>query len=110
MQIALLEAYYGGSHKAWADGYRDFSAHEVRLITMPAQFWKWRMQGGAVTMARLLDWQPELILASGMLDLSLFRALTWRRFAGQRRRGVGKGWKRPRRVWPGGSGAPAGRS
>ena len=82
MRIALLEAYYGGSHKAWADGYRAFSANEIRLITMPAQFWKWRMQGGAVTMARLLDWQPELILASGMLDLSLFRALTWRRFAG----------------------------
>ena len=76
MRIALLESYYGGSHKAWADGYQRFSRHDIDLITLPAQFWKWRMQGAAITFARLLDWQPDLILASSMIDLSIFRALT----------------------------------
>jgi len=76
MRIALLESYYGGSHKAWADGYRRFSRHDIELITLPAQFWKWRMQGAAITFARLLDWKPDLILASSMVDLSIFRALT----------------------------------
>ncbi len=79
MRISLLESYYGGSHKSWADGYRQFSRHDIELITMPAQFWKWRMQGAAITFARLLDTKPDLILASSMIDLSTFRALTQKR-------------------------------
>ncbi|MDE2949538.1 MAG: DUF3524 domain-containing protein [Chloroflexota bacterium] len=78
MRIALLESYYGGSHKAWADGYKRFSAQDIDLVTLPAQFWKWRMQGAAISFARLLDSKPDLILASGMIDLSIFRALTYR--------------------------------
>ncbi len=81
MRIALLESYYGGSHKAWADGYRAFSRHDIELVTMPAQFWKWRMQGAAITFARLLDGKPDLILVSSMIDLSIFRALTRSRLA-----------------------------
>ena len=34
------------------------------------------MQGAAITFARLLDAKPDLILASSMMDLSIFRALT----------------------------------
>ncbi len=78
MRITLLESYYGGSHKTWADGYQRFSQHDIELITMPAQFWKWRMQGAAITFARLLDSRPDLIIASSMIDLSIFRALTFR--------------------------------
>ena len=78
MRVAILESYYGGSHKAWADGYAQHACHDITLITMPAQFWKWRMQGGAITMSRLLDIQPDVILASSMIDLSIFRALTFR--------------------------------
>ena len=81
MRIALLESYYGGSHKAWADGCQRFSRHDIDLITLPAQFWKWRMQGAAITFARLLDTTPDLILASSMIDLSIFRALTRARLA-----------------------------
>ena len=78
IRVALLEPYYGGSHKIWADGYINHSVHHVQLITMPAQFWKWRMQGGAVSMARLLTTTPDVILASSMIDLSIFRSLTYR--------------------------------
>ena len=81
MRIALLESYYGGSHKAWADGCQRFSRHDIDLLTLPAQFWKWRMQGAAITFARLLDTTPDLILASSMIDLSIFRALTSARLA-----------------------------
>ena len=81
MRIALLESYYGGSHKAWADGYRRFSRHDIELLTLPAQFWKWRMQGAAISFARLLDFAPDLVLASSMIDLSIFRALTRERLA-----------------------------
>lgn len=78
MKVAILESYYGGSHKTWADGYQKFSSHDVTLITLPAQFWKWRMQGGAISFARLLDFKPDVILASSMIDLSIFRSLTYK--------------------------------
>ena len=79
MRVLLVEPYYGGSHKVWANGYRDHSAHTVDLLTLPAQFWKWRMQGGAVTLARLyreLAAHPAVLLVSEMIDLALFRALS----------------------------------
>ena len=47
VRVLLVEPYYGGSHKAWADGYGAHSAYEVTLVSHPARFWKWRMQGGA---------------------------------------------------------------
>ena len=81
MRIALLESYYGGSHQAWADGYQRFSRHDIDLLTLPAQFWKWRMQGAAISFARLLESAPDLVLASSMIDLSIFRALTRERLA-----------------------------
>ena len=78
MKIALIEPYYTGSHKAWADGYAARSRHEVTLFTMPGQYWKWRMHGGAVTLARrVIDRgiKPDLVLATDMLDLTTFLAL-----------------------------------
>ena len=78
MRLLLVEPYYGGSHQAWVDGYVRYSQHDIKLFTLPAQFWKWRMQGGALTMARMLresDFQPDVILTSDMLDVALFCAL-----------------------------------
>jgi glycosyltransferase involved in cell wall biosynthesis len=79
MRILLVEPYYTGSHQAWADGYSRSSSHQVELLCLPGRFWKWRMHGGAVTLARRfreLDVQPDLILTTDMLDLTTFLALT----------------------------------
>jgi glycosyltransferase involved in cell wall biosynthesis len=78
MNIWLIEPYYAGSHRAWADGYQSHSRHQVRLLTLPGRFWKWRMQGGAVTLARraeTLSEEPDLLLASDMLNVPAFLAL-----------------------------------
>lgn len=79
MKVLLVEPYYSGSHRAWADGYVRHSSHEVRLITHPGRWWKWRMKGGAVTLAASLEsldgWAPEVVLVSDMIDLAHFRAL-----------------------------------
>jgi glycosyltransferase involved in cell wall biosynthesis len=85
MNIWLVEPYYTGSHAAWADGYQVHSEHAVRLITLPGRFWKWRMQGGAVTLARRIEdlqERPDLILASDMLNIPVFLALAGERLAG----------------------------
>lgn len=79
MNIALLSPYHSGSHQAWAEGVARHSNHDVRLVTLPGRFWKWRMHGGAVTLARqflALDIKPDLIVTDGMLDATTFLALT----------------------------------
>ena len=79
MKILLVEPYYTGSHKVWAEGYTRNSNHQVDILSLPGRFWKWRMHGGAVTLARKfleLDPLPDLILATDMLDLTTFLALT----------------------------------
>ncbi|MDZ7724994.1 MAG: DUF3524 domain-containing protein [candidate division KSB1 bacterium] len=85
MNILVLEPYYTGSHKNWADGIQKHSRHQITLLTLKGQFWKWRMHGGAVTLARkFMDMRviPDLILATDMLDLSTFLALVRERIAG----------------------------
>ena len=87
MKVLALEPYYGGSHRAFLDGLVENSRHEVLPITMTARFWKWRMQGGAVTLARkaMQAWEegfkPDLIFATDMVNLPAFLSLTRDRFA-----------------------------
>src|SRR5690606_23646009 len=87
MRILALEPWYGGSHKNFLDGLVATSRHEVQTVTMTARFWKWRMHGGAVTMARKSlqlqqeGFQPDLIFATGMVNLPAFLALTRSSFA-----------------------------
>jgi glycosyltransferase involved in cell wall biosynthesis len=75
MHIWLIEPYFTGSHRAWAEGYARHSRHQVTLLTMDGLFWKWRMQGGAIELARQAAalWEqgqrPDVVLASGMVNL-----------------------------------------
>ena len=84
MKILIIEPYYTGSHAAWADGIAKHSRHEVRLLTLPGRYWKWRMHGGSVTLAKKyleMEITPDLILGTDMLDLANFLALTRRKTA-----------------------------
>ncbi|MGC9521810.1 MAG: tRNA-queuosine alpha-mannosyltransferase domain-containing protein [Anaerolineae bacterium] len=83
MHILLIEPYFGGSHRAWAKGYARHSAHVVTLLTLPPRFWKWRMHGGAATLAQKLREQlrggltpPDVMLATDMVNLPAFLGLT----------------------------------
>ena len=79
MKILLLEPYFTGSHKSWALGFQLQSHHQIEILSMKGQFWKWRMHGGAVTMANQFnesDLNPDLIMATDMLDFTTFLSLT----------------------------------
>jgi glycosyltransferase involved in cell wall biosynthesis len=79
MRITIAEPFCTGSHAAWAHEYASHSRHDLELLTLPGRNWKWRMHGGAVTLAsRFLAsaQRPDLILATDMLDLTTFLALT----------------------------------
>ncbi|NND72445.1 MAG: DUF3524 domain-containing protein [Rhodothermales bacterium] len=85
-RVLALEPWYGGSHKNFLDGLQKHSSHDIRTITMTARFWKWRMQGGSVTLARKAlqiddSFEPDVILATDMVNLPGFLALTRQRYA-----------------------------
>lgn len=78
MYILLIEPYWTGSHKAWAEGLQRHSRHRVEILSLPGRHWKWRMHGAAVTLARqflALEERPDRILVTDMLDLATFLAL-----------------------------------
>ncbi|MDW7680869.1 MAG: DUF3524 domain-containing protein, partial [bacterium] len=79
MKILIIEPYFSGSHASWAKGYQKHSSHDIHIISLSGKFWKWRMHGGALTLAKQFleaDLQPDFILATDMLDLTTFLALT----------------------------------
>ncbi len=81
MRILALEAYHGGSHRAFINGWAKRSRHEFTLLTLPARNWKWRMRHGAITFAeqaRELVERGEafdLVFANDMMNLAEFRGL-----------------------------------
>lgn len=77
-KILFIEPFYASSHKAMEDQLRKYSSHEITLLTLPGRHWKWRMHGAAITLAEAfldMDYVPDLIIATDMLDLSTFIAL-----------------------------------
>lgn len=84
MNILLVEPFLGGSHSAFIEGISNYSRHRIFSATMRGSYWKWRMSGGAVTLAdktnEIKD-KIDLVLASSMTNLPAFIALTNPRFA-----------------------------
>lgn len=79
MKVVLIEPFLTGSHAIWAQEYAARSRHHISILGLQGRHWKWRMHGGAVALARqflVAQCQPDLLLATDMLDLSTFLALT----------------------------------
>lgn len=80
MRVLALEPYYGGSHKAFIDGWRDSSRHDWTLLTLPAHKWKWRMRHAALTFADALRTNEpspafDAVFCTDMLNLAEFKGL-----------------------------------
>ena len=73
LRVALVEPYFGGSHRAWAEGYTRHSAHEVVIFSLPPVFWKWRMQGAHVLLAEQLR---AAVASDGPFDVVLATSMT----------------------------------
>ena len=86
MQILALEPWFGGAHKHFLRDLMRHSRFSWTPITMAARYWKWRMQGGAVTLAQKANdavdagLRPDVVFASSMVNLPAFLALTRPRF------------------------------
>lgn len=83
-KVLLVEPYDAGSHRSWAVGVTTHSVHDVRLVTHAGGFWKWRMHGAAVTLARSIeavvqDWgPPDVVLVSDMVNVAALIGLARR--------------------------------
>jgi glycosyltransferase involved in cell wall biosynthesis len=81
LRILFLEPFYGGSHRAFADGLVSRSRHSIDLMTLPARFWKWRMRGAALHFAHTVQ-DPgyyDLVVVSDLMSMSDLKALWGRR-------------------------------
>ncbi|MEO0495117.1 MAG: DUF3524 domain-containing protein, partial [Actinomycetota bacterium] len=78
-RVLLVEPFLGGSHRAWAEGWAAHSDHDIEILGLPGRHWRWRMRGGAVSLARTLTNAPrpavDVVVASNMLDLATFRGM-----------------------------------
>ena len=80
-EVVVVEPYYGGSHRVWADTWQRHSEHSISLITHPDQFWRWRLRGGAVTLAEAFHehcathGRPDVVVVSGLVDVAAFTGL-----------------------------------
>lgn len=84
LEILAVEPYFGGSHRFFLEGLRDHSRHRLTILSLPARYWKWRMHGGAVTLAQAaleLGGDFDIVFASDMLNLPNFLAGARPRFS-----------------------------
>ena len=82
-RVLFVEPFYGGSHRAFLDGLGAHSRHEFVPLTLPDGEWRRRMRRGAQELAPAaarLGGTFDLIIASDMLDVPAFLALTRPRF------------------------------
>ena len=81
MKVLALEPYYGGSHRAFLDGWSCRSRHTWTILSLPAHNWKWRMRHAPVTFARQAasparaGGRWDVVFCSDMLDLATFVGL-----------------------------------
>lgn len=74
---AFLESFYCGSHKYFLDSLIKYSTHEIIPFTLPGRHFKWRMHGGALSLANLLNESKEEfegLIVTSLTDISLLKA------------------------------------
>ena len=75
----FVEPFFGGSHRAFAEGLVGHGGHELELLTLPGREWRRRMRLGAQVLAGKaaeVEGSFDFLLVSDMLDLAAFLALT----------------------------------
>jgi glycosyltransferase involved in cell wall biosynthesis len=84
MKIALLEPYAVSSHLRWAEEWKQFSVHEIKIFSLPARHWKWRMHGAAITLSEQLiesGFNADVIVCTDMMDLSIAKSILAKQFS-----------------------------
>ena len=79
LNILAIESYYGGSHKAFLDGWTSHSRHHWDLLTLPAERWKSRVRHSAYHFAsEILNYSKpiDVLFCTDLINLADLIALT----------------------------------
>lgn len=74
--VILAEPWFGGSHRAWAEGLAAHSAHRVSIVGLTPSLWRWRLRAGAAPLAEAVRakiseiGEPDVLLVSGLVDVA----------------------------------------
>lgn len=75
-RVILAEPWFGGSHRAWAEGLSRHSSHAVTVVSLEPTLWRWRLRAGAAPLAEAIAAEiitggpPDLLLVSGLVDVA----------------------------------------
>lgn len=76
IKVILIEPFFTGSHARWCNDLKKYSSHTIEIVSLEGRHWKWRMHGGAISIAqKLKDKEADLLIVSDMIDLALLKAL-----------------------------------
>jgi glycosyltransferase involved in cell wall biosynthesis len=76
LMVLLIEPFFSGSHARWCLDFQKYSSHTLEIIALEGRHWKWRMHGGAISIAEKLKGKmADVIIVSDMIDLPLLKAL-----------------------------------
>jgi len=75
-KVLLVEPWFTGSHRAWAEGFQHYSRHDVALLTRRPGGWRTTIEKSARELATAVDSIPEVLVASSMMDLVEFQHLS----------------------------------
>lgn len=75
--VWLLSAYRSASHAAWADWLSSSFTHiNWHSLQLPGRHFRWRIRGNPLSwLDKLPKQQPDLILATSMVDLATLKGL-----------------------------------
>lgn len=63
------------SHQTWAEGYKRAANHDVELIIVPTDRWKWRMLASVAEYEHKISDDCEILIIDGMFDITVLVAL-----------------------------------
>lgn len=78
MKILFLEPFFGGSHKDFATGFSAHSRHDITLLTLAPEYWRWRMRTASLNFLQKIKRLNtyDLVLATDMMDVAQFKAVS----------------------------------
>lgn len=87
VQVLSLQAYYGGSHAQFHDGWTANSSLNWTTLTLPSRHWKWRMRHASIYFSEKIQelaaqgqtW--KMIVCTDMLNVAEFKGLLPRELA-----------------------------
>jgi len=81
LRVLALEPYFGGSHRAFLEGWQRHSRHSFTILGLPASKWKWRMRQSSLLFAWDIQRRArngetwDVVFCSDMLNAAELRGL-----------------------------------